>query len=222
MHSTSRSTELRPNSCQNRESCGRAQGGIRLDPVGDQGFAARFDDPAGQLIVVATGVLLAAIFWMTGTSQRHGGGQMPDMLIRLALAAAIVGTTIPAWGAGMPDLGTKNFSPGGDAPSYFSNENGVMGTAAGEAWDDGEDAAISSASETSEPAHIASRYHGRLGAHQSRYHRAAYARLSRHTWTAHPAHYSTAADITGRNRSPRTAGVKSIHHAWARSSSRKG
>jgi hypothetical protein len=147
---------------------------------------------------------------------------MPDMLIRLAVAAAIAGAAaIPAWGAGMPEFGTKNFSPGGDAPSYFSNENGVVGTAAGEAWDDGENAAIGSASDTSEPPRMTSRYHERGAAHQSRYHSTAYAPPSRHTRTAHPAHYSTAAD-TGRNRSSRTSGVKSVHHAWARPSSRKG
>ena len=147
---------------------------------------------------------------------------MPDMLIRLALAAAIAGAAIPARGAGMPEVGTKNFSPGGGAPSYFTNENGVVGTAAGEAWDDGADAAISSTFDTNEPARMTSRYHDRIEAPQSRYHRTAYARPSRHTWTPRSAHYSTAADTTGRNRSSRTAGVKSIHHAWARPSSRKG
>ena len=147
---------------------------------------------------------------------------MPEMLIRLALAAAIAGAAIQASGAEMPEFGTKNFSPGGGAPSYFTNENGVVGTAAGEAWDDGEDAAISSASDTNEPARMTSRNHDRVAAHQSRYHSTAYARSSRHSRTAHPAHYATAADSTGRNRPSRTTGVKSIHHAWARPSSRKG
>jgi hypothetical protein len=101
---------------------------------------------------------------------------MPDMLIRLVLTAAIAGAAIPAWSAGMPEFGTKNFSPGGDAPSYFSNENGVIGTAGTESWDDGGDAAIGSASDTGEPARMAPRYHGTLAVHQSRYHSTAYAR----------------------------------------------
>lgn len=149
---------------------------------------------------------------------------MPDMLIRLAFIAVIAGAAIPAWGAGMPDFGTKNFSPGEDAPSYFSNENGVMGTAAGEAWDDGEDAAISSASETSEPAGIASRYHGRLAAHESRYHRTAYVRPSGHLRSARSAQYSNVPKTAARNRSFRipAANLKSMRHAWARPSSRKG
>lgn len=55
---------------------------------------------------------------------------MPDMLRKSLLAAVIVLGAAPAWGAGMPEYGTKNFTPGADAPSYFTNETGALGVAA--------------------------------------------------------------------------------------------
>jgi hypothetical protein len=67
------------------------------------------------------------------------------MLTRLAVAAVIAGAAVPGLSAEMPDFGTKNFSPGGDTPAYFSNENGAFGLAAAEATDDGgENAAMRS------------------------------------------------------------------------------
>jgi hypothetical protein len=147
---------------------------------------------------------------------------MPGLLIRVAFTAAVAGAAIPAWSAGMPEFGTKNFSPGGDAPSYFSNENGVVNAVAGEAWDDGDDGATGSVSVGTEPDRATSRFHGRFAAHQSSDHSAAYVRSSRHFRSARPAHYSNARDTAARSRSHGTAAAKSIRHAWARPSSRKG
>jgi hypothetical protein len=48
---------------------------------------------------------------------------MPRKLATICLAAALVFAGWPAHAAGMPDTGTKNFVPGGDAPSYLTNEN---------------------------------------------------------------------------------------------------
>ncbi len=65
---------------------------------------------------------------------------MPRLLTRWVLAAAIASVGGPLWAAGMPDFGTKNFSPGADVPSFFSNENAVFaGPAPAESMDDGGD-----------------------------------------------------------------------------------
>ena len=54
---------------------------------------------------------------------------MPSKLTRISVAALLVGAGLlacagsPARAAGMPDTGTKNFVPGGDAPAYLVNEN---------------------------------------------------------------------------------------------------
>ena len=76
---------------------------------------------------------------------------MPKMLIRYALAAAIAGAGTPAWSAGIPDFGTKNFSPGSDAPAYFSNESGAFFGAAASENEDGNDVSSSSMLATAEP-----------------------------------------------------------------------
>lgn len=41
----------------------------------------------------------------------------------VAIAATLAAATMTARAAGMPDSGTKNFVPGGDAPAYLTNEN---------------------------------------------------------------------------------------------------
>ena len=38
------------------------------------------------------------------------------------LAGALAFACLPALGAELPDYGSKNFSPSGDTPSYFTNE----------------------------------------------------------------------------------------------------
>jgi hypothetical protein len=160
---------------------------------------------------------------------------MPDTLRRLVFAAAIAGAAMPAWGAGMPDFGTKNFSPGGDAPSYFSNENRGVSTIAGESWDDGEDAtARSEAADVGEPGHTARHYRGGYAAtHRAEYRSAGYARLGGYAGTVsarvtgrsvRAERYATASTTGSRHHSSRAAvyGVKSVRHAWVRLSSRGG
>jgi hypothetical protein len=48
---------------------------------------------------------------------------MANKLAIVVLAAAFAASILPAYAAGMPDTGTKNFIPGGDTPSYLTNEN---------------------------------------------------------------------------------------------------
>ena len=54
---------------------------------------------------------------------------MPSTLTRICFAALLACAGLmacaglPAYAAGMPDTGTKNFVPGGDAPAYLVNEN---------------------------------------------------------------------------------------------------
>jgi hypothetical protein len=61
---------------------------------------------------------------------------MPVALKAMVLAAVIGLAATPVWAAGIPEFGTKNFSPGEATPAYFSNENG---TGDAEAADDGAD-----------------------------------------------------------------------------------
>src|SRR5579883_3350700 len=67
------------------------------------------------------------------------GDRMPMRWSSLAFAAVIASITISAWGAGMPDFGSKNFVPGAATPSYFTNESGALPGRATEATDDGRD-----------------------------------------------------------------------------------
>jgi hypothetical protein len=56
---------------------------------------------------------------------------MPVKLTKIWFAAMVALASLPALADDMPGSGTKNFIPGGDAPSYFTNENGaVTGVAA--------------------------------------------------------------------------------------------
>ncbi len=48
---------------------------------------------------------------------------MANRLAIVAIAATLAAATITAHAAGMPDTGTKNFVPSGDAPAYLTNEN---------------------------------------------------------------------------------------------------
>ena len=66
---------------------------------------------------------------------------MPDNLMKIWFAALLTIGSLSAAAAEMPASGTKNFIPGGEAPSYFSNESGAVSTAAIEesAADDGID-----------------------------------------------------------------------------------
>ncbi len=48
---------------------------------------------------------------------------MPNKLTIAFVAAALAVASFPAFAVDIPDAGSKNFSPPGDAPSYFTNEN---------------------------------------------------------------------------------------------------
>lgn len=60
---------------------------------------------------------------------------MPGKLSQIWFAAVLACAGLPALGAGMPDSGTKNFVPGGDAPSFFTNENGAVAAATADEFD---------------------------------------------------------------------------------------
>jgi len=99
---------------------------------------------------------------------------MPVGLIRFIFVALVAGAAVPAWGAGIPDYGTKNFSPGGDSPSYFTNENGVVvGVSESDGTDDGTDTPIRSLRsgyEERESSYRTTSNHRKLGAsHDARY-----------------------------------------------------
>jgi hypothetical protein len=111
---------------------------------------------------------------------------MANRLATAVLAAAFAVSTMAAHGAGMPDTGTMNFVPGGDAPSYLVNENlavtpgsagqSPLGTAFNQTAGPADSAAAP------EPAvRTTKRRHGRLAAgHTSRHHAAANARTRHH------------------------------------------
>ncbi len=107
---------------------------------------------------------------------------MPRKLATIWFATVLAFIGSPAHAAGMPDTGTKNFIPGGDAPSYLVNENlavtpgsagqSPLGTAFNQTAGPADSAAAP------EPAvRTTNRRHGRVAAgHTSRHHAAANAR----------------------------------------------
>jgi hypothetical protein len=77
---------------------------------------------------------------------------MPVPIMRFLFAAAILSAALPAWGADISDYGTKNFNPGVDTPSYFTNESStVLGSTGNEGTEDSGDAATRSVQMISEP-----------------------------------------------------------------------
>jgi hypothetical protein len=83
---------------------------------------------------------------------------MPVKLTKIWFAAMVALASLPALADDMPGSGTKNFIPGGDAPSYFTNENGaVSGVAAADetASDDGVDQTLGSPHSETAPMHSA-------------------------------------------------------------------
>jgi hypothetical protein len=170
---------------------------------------------------------------------------MPVTLTRFVFAAAIACAALPARGAGMPDYGTKNFSPGGAAPSYFTNENGaVLGIPEAENTDDGADAADRAASAAPEPrrADIKSAYRrGRFAGHESEARAEAHSRVKGRTSQAaeanrartasngrfiNPRRSEHASQANARIGTARGGGTKSARsaprHAAAKSWSRRG
>jgi hypothetical protein len=95
---------------------------------------------------------------------------MPVKLTKIWFAAMVALASLPALADDMPGSGTKNFTPGGDAPAYFTNENGaVSGVAAVDeaTSDDGVDQTLGSPRSETAPMHSArttTRRHGGLAA----------------------------------------------------------
>ena len=48
---------------------------------------------------------------------------MPSKLTMTYFAAALAIVSVPAFAVDIPDSGSKNFSPAGDTPTYFTNES---------------------------------------------------------------------------------------------------
>ncbi len=99
---------------------------------------------------------------------------MPVKLKKIWFATVVALVSLPALAADMPGSGTKNFIPGGDAPAYFTNENGaVSGVAAVDETtsDDGVDQTIGAPRSETAPMHSArtvTRRHGGLAASHRR------------------------------------------------------
>jgi hypothetical protein len=99
---------------------------------------------------------------------------MPVKLTKIWFAAMVSLASLPALAADMPSSGTKNFIPGGDAPAYFTNENGaVSGVAAVDETtsDDGVDQTLGSPRSETGPmrsAKATTRRHGGLAASHRR------------------------------------------------------
>jgi hypothetical protein len=179
--------------------------------------------------------------------ERQKGDLMPVKLTKIWVAAIVVLASLPALGADMPASGTKNFIPGGDAPSFFTNENGaVSGVAAVDETtsDDGVDQTLGSPRSETTPMHSArttTRRHGGLAAsHRRETHSAAnFAATGRlaHVASANKTRIASAGApfrstrTTGRATNPKAksdgAGIlrpakSSARHAAARSAARKG
>lgn len=155
---------------------------------------------------------------------------MPVTLTRFVFAGALAWAAGPAWGAGMPDYGTKNFSPGTATPSFFTNENSaVLGISANESSDDGADAPIQSAQSTFEPRQSDERvghHRGKLVSSKRQAHASAHSRVQGHAARAAGSANARAASI-GRFAKTRqsehaASGKSSQRHAAARTSSRRG
>jgi hypothetical protein len=161
---------------------------------------------------------------------------MPVTLTRFAYVAAFLYAAAPAWGAGMPDYGSKNFSPGGATPSYFTNENSaILGTAESDNTDDGADNPADSTPSFSEgrradraPGYEVGHHRGKLAGrnferHATSVSRGRGARAGVSGRTVGRAHSTSAAASA---RSYRTSGARpakaAARHTSARSWSRKG
>ena len=127
---------------------------------------------------------------------------MPVKLTKIWFAAMVALASLPALAADMPASGTKNFIPGGDAPSYFTNENGaVSGVAAIDETtsDDGVDQTLGLRQSENAPMHPArtmTRRHGGLAASRRR-------------------EEHSAANFTARGRSARVASANRTRIASA-------
>jgi hypothetical protein len=173
---------------------------------------------------------------------------MPGQLMKIWFAAMVALASLPALAAEMPVSGTKNFIPGGDAPAYFTNENGAVSSAAAAdetTSDDGVDQALGSPRSENAPVHSAkttTRRHGRLAAsHRGEKRSAANFTARRRSVHVANANRARTASVSAPDRRIRTAGrtvspskTKSVRavvarpakpgarHAAAKSASGKG
>ena len=173
---------------------------------------------------------------------------MPVKLTKIWFAAMVALASLPALADDMPGSGTKNFIPGGDAPSYFTNENGaVSGVAAVDETtsDDGVDQTLGSPRSETAPMHSARTMTPRHGGLAASHRREKYS-AAKFTARGRAAHVASAnktriASVGAPLRSPRSTGritnpskaksdgagiarpaKSSARHAAARSAARKG
>src|SRR5437667_5754437 len=92
---------------------------------------------------------------------------MPNKLTIAFFATALAFASGPALAVEMPSYGSKNFSPPGDAPSYFTNENGGVAGRGPDtaAIDTGTDETAGPTRSDVEPMHSARTKGGRHGKH---------------------------------------------------------
>ena len=173
---------------------------------------------------------------------------MPVKLTKIWFAAMVALASLPALADDMPGSGTKNFIPGGDAPSYFTNENGaVSGVAAVDETtsDDGVDQTLGSPRSETAPMHSARtmtrRHGGPSASHRREKYGAANFAARRRSARVASANKTRIASVGAPLRSPRTTGrtanppkaksdgagiarpaKSSARHAAAKSAARKG
>jgi hypothetical protein len=173
---------------------------------------------------------------------------MPVKLTKIWFAAMVALASLPALANDMPGSGTKNFIPGGDAPSYFTNENGAVSgvTAVDETTsDDGVDQTLGSPRSETAPMHSARtmtrRHGGPSASHRREKYGAANFAARRRSARVASANKTRIASVGAPLRSPRTTGrtanppkaksdgagiarpAKSgARHAAAKSAARKG
>jgi hypothetical protein len=173
---------------------------------------------------------------------------MPVKLTKIWFAAMVALTSLPTLAADMPSSGTKNFIPGGDAPAYFTNENGAVSGVAPvneTTSDDGVDQTLGSPRSETAPMRstkTTTRRHGKLAAsHRQERHSAANflaGGRSAHVASANKTRIASAGPpvrstrTTGRTTIPLKAksdgaGIprsakSSVRHAAVKSAARKG
>jgi hypothetical protein len=218
------------------------------------GVRSKFSSAGGDITglginVVATGAARGQILRVAYRAGAAVGDLMPIKLTKIWFATMVVLASSPALAADMPGSGTKNFIPGGDAPSYFTNENGaVSGVAAVDeaSSDDGVDQTLGSPRSETAPMHSAktmTRRHGGLAASHRREENYSTSKFTARGRSAHvaSANKNRVASVGAPFRSPRTTGritnppkaksdgagiarpaKSSTRHAAAKSAARKG
>lgn len=159
---------------------------------------------------------------------------MPNRLTIAVLAVALGAAGLPAFAAEMPAYGTKNFTPGGATPAYFTH-NTAAPTVRSEDWSAADQGAaeVDAAEPPSHAPAATARHHAELSAHhragtrtagktkgKSRATHLAVAKPGRATRTASAAH-TRSAGSAGKARSA-SHGKSATRHAAAKSSERKG